>query len=422
MRDICKSSPLNASISRKPFSQPASWIALLVLGALLATLWPARADDPDDLYSQVFDLVQQAQTLEKEHQRAPALAKYRQAQADLQNLRSEYPVWQRTLVAWRANFLAAKIDALSQKPAPSSTRPGPSSTQPGAPQTQSQQSTAPAQSSGEQVKLLDAGAAPRQKLRFHPKVGDKQTVEMTLDIASGTKMGQMQMPAPKMPPMRITADTTVQDVSPNGDITYQLVIADAAAGGETGGLPQAAAMMKATLGAVKGLSETVKVSSRGIKEESHLEAPSGASPQVNQTAQQLLHSLSDLFVPLPEEAVGAGARWQATTQVKSQGMTIDQTSDNQLDSIQDDHLTVQAKLTESAHNQTISNPVMPAMKLHVARVAGQGTGKMTLDLARLLPQDGSVTMHTEVAMSVAAGGRRQSITATTDMKMEMHSK
>ncbi len=419
MHDICKSSRLNAPVSRKPFSRPSSWISILILGALLATPWPARADDPDDLYSRVFDLIQQAQTLEKEHQRAPALAKYRQAQADLQNLRSEYPVWQRTLVAWRENFLASKIDALSQ-------RPGPAPTNPGAPQTEAQpapESTAPTASRGEQVvKLLDPGAAPRQKLRLHPKAGDKQTVEINLDIASGTKIGQMQMPAPKMPPMKITADTTVQDVSPNGDISYQLVIADTAVGTETGAPPQATAMMRATLGAVKGLSETVKISSRGIKEESHLKAPPGASPQINQSAQQLLNSLSDLFVPLPEEAVGAGARWQATTHVKSQGMTIDQTSDNRLDSIQGGHLTVQATITEAASNQTISNPAMPAMKIHVARVAGKGAGKMTVDLARLLPQDGSVTMHTEVSMSMAAGGRRQSITATTDMQMEMHSK
>jgi Family of unknown function (DUF6263) len=416
MHEVCESGWLDAPISRSPFPRSSNWISLLVLAVILATLWPARAEDADYQYVRIFDLLQQPQTPEKEHPCVPALANYRQAVP--QNLSSDYPAWERTLVACRANLPAAKIDALSEKLALGSVRGG-------TPQTERQpaaESIAPAVSSGEQVKLLNPGIRPRQTLRFHPKVGDKQTLEMTLNIASGAKTDQMQMPPSKMPPIKITAKTKVQDVSPEGDITYRFVIADAAVGAERESSPRTATIMKETLDTLKGLSETLKISSRGIKDGNQFRAPPSASPQVSQLAQQLGQSLSDLCLPLPEEAVGAGARWRAKSQIKSQGWTVDRASEYRLVSFQRDHLIIQSTTTENASNQTTQSQAIPGMTIHMTRMAGKATGNTTLDLARLLPEEGSLNMHTEVSMSMASSGQRQSLTTTAHMKMTMQSR
>ena len=67
----------------------SKWVSVLVLAAVLTALWPARAEEADDQYVHVFNLIRQAETLEKNDQRAPALAKYREAGIALQNLSSD---------------------------------------------------------------------------------------------------------------------------------------------------------------------------------------------------------------------------------------------------------------------------------------------------------------------------------------------
>src|SRR5207245_1035101 len=94
-----------------------------------------------------------------------------------------------------------------------------------------------------QVKLLDAGAEPRKVLRLHPKTGDKQTLNMTMKMAMDIKLGEMQNPAMKLPPMKLTLEVTAKAVSAEGEITYELVMRDASVGDEPEALPQLAEAM-----------------------------------------------------------------------------------------------------------------------------------------------------------------------------------
>ena len=88
--------------------------------------------------------------------------------------------------------------------------------------------------------------------------------------------------------------------------------------------------MKAAFVGIKGLTGTGTVSSRGFSKGVEFKAPAGSNPQARQLMDQMKEFVTQLVAPLPEEAVGPGARWEAKTPLKSQGMTMDQTATYEL--------------------------------------------------------------------------------------------
>lgn len=83
--------------------------ALAILGLALAS---ASAQNLDDEYVQIFNLIQEADGLSSVHP-SQALAKYLEAQKGLQQLRNGSPDWNPKVVAFRLSYVAAKISAIS---------------------------------------------------------------------------------------------------------------------------------------------------------------------------------------------------------------------------------------------------------------------------------------------------------------------
>jgi len=391
------------------FSMNLRCFAGLVVVALLLAAWGARADGPDDEYLGIYTLIQQADALSTNGPPGSALAKYQQAQTALRKFQKSHPDWNVKTVSYRLNYLAEKVAGTPDKAGSSARGAAAASMREGGP-------------GAPQLKLLDAGAEPRTVLRLHPKVGDKQTLGITMKMAMDMKVGDTQNPAMKLPPTMITMDVTVKAVSAEGDITYDMVLSDAAVGDEPGVMPQVADAMKSSLARLKGMSHAGTTSSRGFNKGIDIKMPPGADAQTRQALDQMKEAFSTASAPLPAEAVGAGAKWEVKTTVKSQGLAINQTTTYQLASIEGEKLTVNSSLVQTASNQKIQNPAMPALKLDLTKLAGTGTGSMTLDLPQLLPVEATVESHTDISMGMNTGGQKQNMTMKMDMNIRLETK
>ena len=243
-----------------------------------------------------------------------------------------------------------------------------------------------------------------------------------MKMAMETKVGEMESQAMKMPAMKMTMEVAVKDVSDNGDITYEIVMGDASVSDDPGVMPQVAEAMKAAFAGVKGMSATGTMSSRGLSNGIEFKAPAGSDPQARQLMDQMKDSLSQLAAPLPEEAVGLGAKWEVKMPIKSQGMTIDQTTVSELVSLEGDRLTTKNTITQHAAKQKIQNPAMPGLKMDLTKMAGKGTGERTVDLGKLLPIAGTGDVHTETSMALDAGGQKQAMTMKMDMNFRLEAK
>jgi hypothetical protein len=382
------------------------WLTSLLILALLLGVWPARADGPDDEYLQIRNLIQQADELNTSGKAEPAKAKYQEAKAALTTFRQNYPDWNVKLVTFRLNYVVQKVAALTQKP----------------PTAESSDTAAATQTSASPVKLFEAGAEPRKVLRFHPKPGDKQTLAMTMKMAMATKIGEMEPPAMKLPAIKMTLEATVKEVGANGDITYELVISDTGISDEPGVAPELAEALKSAFVGMKGLSGSGTTSSRGVSKGLEFKAPANSNPQARQFVDQMKEFYTQLAVPMPEEAVGSGAKWEVKMPVKTQGMTIDQSANYEIVSLEGEGLKTKSTIVQQAANQKIQNPAMAGMKVDLTKMTGKGTGERTFDLANLLPTAGTGVVHTEASMAMNMGGQKQAMTMKKDVDVRFETK
>ena len=396
-----------------------SWKRLygpLAVVLFLAVL-PALAATPDDQYLRIYGMIEQADALDAKGQSGEALAKYREAQIALQGLQKEHRDWNTKLVAYRYNYLAQKVAGLSGKP------PTPAAAKAPAVKPKARaESKATSPASGPQVKLLEAGTDPRKELRLQPKPGAKQTADMTVKITIDLNIGDLPGQAIKVPAIKLTSEITVQSVSGEGDITYELVMKQASAADDAEANPQVAEAVKSALAAIQGLSGTGTLSSRGLSKGLALKAPANADPQTLQVIDQIKESLANVVAPLPQEAVGLGARWEVKLPLKSQGMTIEQTTTYQLASLEGGRPVVKSTVVQRASNQKIQNPALPGLKLNLSKMAGQGTGSITLDLGQVLPPAGTSDVQADLSLSLDAGGQAQAVTMKTETHFRLETK
>jgi hypothetical protein len=377
------------------------FLAMLLL-ALGAGRWSALADGADDDYLAIFNLLDEADTLVAKSNTNLAVAKYREAYNSLLQFKKTHPDYNPKVVTFRINYAAAKVTALTEPP----FAPAPSTNV----------------ASGCEIKVLESGAEPRKALRIHPKAGDKQSVLVTVKVAVENKLGEAETPGIKLPAMKLPMDVTVKNVSAEGDIAYELVMGEAGVVDEPGLMPQVVDAIKAAFGGLKGLSGSGTVSSRGVSQGTQFKTPAGADAQTVQIMDQLKDSFSNFAMPLPEEPLGAGAKWQVKMPLKSQGINLTQTTTYQLVSLEGDRLAAKTTLTQNASSQKIQSPSMPGLKVDLSKMVGNGTGEFKLDLAQLLPSEGGGNSQSELSMSMNAGGQSQAITTKIQTNVRFEAK
>lgn len=81
----------------------------------------ARAEGPDDLYVNIYNLIQQADTLNEGGQSRAALLKYLEAQEALKKLQSVHPTWNERVVNFRLRYLEGRIVPLAKLSVPPRT-------------------------------------------------------------------------------------------------------------------------------------------------------------------------------------------------------------------------------------------------------------------------------------------------------------
>jgi hypothetical protein len=264
------------------------------------------------------------------------------------------------------------------------------------------------------ARLLQAGAEPRKALRLHPKPGVKRTSTMTLKMGMEVQAGGNEGQPMKLPPIKMVMDTNVKSVSPEGDITYDMVMSDLTVADDPDALPQMVEAIKTAMGGLKGVSVAGTMSNRGISKSIEAKTPADATPQARQTIEQMKDSFCNTGVVLPQEAIGPGAKWEVKQKVKSQGMTLDQTTVYELVSIDGDHFNAKTTMSQTAANQAVENPAMQGMKMDLVRLSTKGTGEATVDLGQFAPTLATMDMRTESTMTMNMGDQK------TDMSMKMN--
>jgi len=336
--------------------------------------------------------------------------KYLEAQRELLEFQRANPLWTPRTVAYRLSQVKAKVEATSATAVAQAAAPA----APTAPAATGHPVAKPSTASA--VRVLTAGSEPRVALKFHPTVGDKQELAMTMNMSMAMTMNGKASQAMAIPGIVMTMDMEIKDIAANGDITYALTIKDATVANDPAAVPAMTAVMKTALAKFTGLAGTGHMTDHGIVQSVELNVADMSDPQMAKTLSQIKDSMNNSSFVLPAEPVGPGARWEYKSRVKSQGMILDQTIGYELVSVEGDHLNVATTLTQNAANQKITNPAMPTLKMDLTKMSGTGTGKSVVDLGRMFPLNATLEENLEMVMGMKVGQQNQSM----DMKMSMN--
>ena len=271
---------------------------------------------------------------------------------------------------------------------------------------------APADAPPARMKLLDAGQAPRRKLRYAWRTGQRETLVMDLKTSASTEEGASRQPEIQLPPVHIVLAIDPKETSPAGDLSFAWRVTSTAVNPDSQTPSTLTDGMRAEVAAIGHLSGTAVVTSCGIstrisidEEQWHEASQSGeagasqagpASAVTGQMVEQVRQTLRDVAAPFPEEEVGPGARWEKLSQLASRDARVTQTEVFTLTQITATTGALDDILAQTAPPQPLLSPGgAPGSQARIESMLASGDGKTQFDLTRLVPQTrfgGTTTM------------------------------
>ncbi|MHC4080620.1 MAG: hypothetical protein ACYS15_01190 [Planctomycetota bacterium] len=309
---------------------------------------------------------------------------------------------------WPCLFAAPLLVSPGLVAQPAETPPAafPSSeTQPAA--TQPAESTPALPTERPVVTLLEAGEGPHRLLRFRPKVGVTQVIEMTVRLEMENSLGGQAMPSQKLPAMQYSMETVVNAAEEAGDISYEFEYKTANVVDEPGVNPFAAGALRNALKAIEGLRGKGIMTDRGFNKLIRFDRPPDMDPMLQQQLAEMERSMEQLVSPFPAEPVGVGAVWKVESAIRQQGMLISQTSTVTVLAGGGDRVEVRTELTQTADPQPLEVPGAPPMQLKSHKAEGATTTVLRLD--RLFPETSTTNLTNDTTIMMGQSGVQQEL-------------
>jgi hypothetical protein len=272
------------------------------------------------------------------------------------------------------------------------------------------------------VELLSAGAEPRQILRYKPAVKSKQTATMTMNMEMGLSIAGEAVPIGNLPGTAITFETLIDRVDPNGDIHYQFRYTNVTLVGSSKLPPAQRAQLLTQLQKLKGIRGTVVVDDRGQTKFGKFDLPPDLDNADKKMLKQISNSVEQLSSPLPEPALGVGAKWRVSSAPKLNGMQLKQVTTFDLVGVQAGSMTLNVVQEQQAPPQQMSTTQLPKGKtLNLTSLVGKGQGQIWVKLDRIVPITSKLSAQMQSKMeSPDPSGNPMKM--TTDIKMQLNLK
>jgi hypothetical protein len=274
------------------------------------------------------------------------------------------------------------------------------------------------------VTVLSAGSEPRTRLRYTLARSYKEHLAMSLRLTLSMDMAGMALPPMQMPLMTQGADVSVTDVSAGGDISYAIGFTGFGVERPSGGDPATVALFESMGPALQDLDSAVKgiaaggtISDRGVSRSVHIDLTKITDPQQRQMMEPVSNTMQSLSTPLPDEAVGAGARWESRQALAAGGMQVFQKTVFELVALEGKTARLKVTMEQTAPPQPLSNPLLPpGTDARLQKHSGTGSGTIALRLDALVPAS-DMTMQTNTLMELSLGGAVQAASTATALKI-----
>lgn len=280
--------------------------------------------------------------------------------------------------------------------------------------------TAAASGEGPTVTLIEPGAEPREPLRLKLAAGQAQTMTMTMRMGMEMSMGPNKMPKTSIPPMQMTMSLSVKEITPEGDIKSEFSLDKIDVLPDPSAMPQVVDQLKAMLGTMQKISGSSTITPRGIVKSADFQLPADLNPQIRQTMDGMRQQVNQMSVPFPEEALGIGAKWTVTQNLEQQGMKLQQVATWELKERNGTVVKLASGIVQKADPQNVNAPGMPpGASVRLESLDSSGSGTTEVDLAKVAPVKGTMSMTSAVNMTTEANGMKMPMSMNMDLGLEI---
>jgi len=252
------------------------------------------------------------------------------------------------------------------------------------------------------VHVVSPGMPPYEPLRYRVAKGTRTHLEVVLDVDvdAGGQGGTL-------PSFVMTTELAIDDVLADGTAKLRATIVDMTTRDREGSLVPAAQLDDA-MQLMRGLVTTGTLASNGALRELAIEPGDRRLPPALATQiDNLSRSIEQIAMPLPDEPVGLGASWTQQKTFEQGGLELTTTTTFTLVSREGGRFAFTSRTELGGKDQTVTQN---GTTVRVSGLRGEGTGKGTVDLARL-------ALDAELAHEMSSEMSAQDQTARMRMKM-----
>jgi hypothetical protein len=273
-----------------------------------------------------------------------------------------------------------------------------------------------------QLELLTAGTEPRQQLRLKPQANTKQLMTMTMNMDVAMTLAGQAMPKIKTPATVMKMEVLVTQVDANGDIHSKFTYTDGDVVADASVAPEILESVRSGIKKMVGISGTLTTDNRGQIKSSNLTLPESVDPLSKTFLEQLSTSLEQMGSPMAQEAVGIGAKWRVSSQLKMGAINMNQSAVYELVSLKDNVATLNITVEQQADAQEVTLPGIPTGSANVSlkSLTSQGQGQMTQPLSSIMPTRSTMSMRSQNEMSIKEPDSGKEMTIGTQMSMQMN--
>ncbi len=279
-----------------------------------------------------------------------------------------------------------------------------------------------------EVHVLERGKEPHKKLRY--LFGEGRTKDFSMRMKLRMQATTDETPSPTIPPMvfRFSGTTTTRQVTQDKSALRETTFSEFRPIHQ--GIPAPmATQLEQDLESFEGMRMVETITNRGQIQEVEVKDEAMVSQHAKMFLRNVIEGISNTFLPLPEEPVGTGARWEGRTRIVASGVTVVQKGEFHLKSIDESQINVDMKFHQKAPSQEVKAPqVDPTLKTELVRLEGRGNGVTVIDL-KTLDTHGQVSTQTETVTKVTSqsapqkGGKElipeQARTVTSKVTMQV---
>lgn len=277
-----------------------------------------------------------------------------------------------------------------------------------------------ARSDGVSVTLIDAGAEPRQKLRFKVKKGQTFKAEMRMTMDMRMQIDGAAPPSVKLPVMVAVMDIATTDATED-TFSFDWKISRYDVVKSPGVMPQVLSALKTQLAQLVGTKGSAKIDSRGRNLGSTFEIPPGVAPQTAKLMEGMREAISTMSAPVPEEAIGVGGSWKVSQNMVQNGMTSKVDYVYTVKALTGEQAELGAVVTTTGVPGPVEGGLLPpGASATLDSMTGSGGGELTLRFDTIVPVRSKISTDNTSKMTVKAMGRTQK--TVTDIKMGIEMK